>query len=188
MTRTFITLELNASQQAFLATIIRQGRQILPDLRWVEPISIHLTLAFLGELDEQQLNRARSATYEAASRSHAFRYQLSGLGTFGSAQQARVLWMGVNEPTGALNAVQRTLSLALEKQAFLLEKRPFSPHLTLAHIKAPLTSEQAQLLQQLLSRSQFASPDYYVRELAVMKSALTASGAHYTCLTSCSMQ
>ena len=185
MTRTFIALELDVTQQHFLGTIIGQGRQILPDLHWVKPEGIHLTLAFLGELDERQLARAITAARSAALQSASFTYRLSGLGTFGSPRQPRVLWMGVSDPSGVLNKVHRTLAKALEGQGLPTEKRSFSPHLTLARIKAPLTAEQLQLLQQLLVRYQIASPMYYVTQLYVMKSELLRSGAEYSCLEAC---
>jgi 2'-5' RNA ligase len=188
MTRTFIALELDTTQQQFLGTIIRQGRQLLPDLRWVEPESIHLTLAFLGELNDQQLEKAIAAAQYAASISNPFPYRLSSLGTFGPPRQPRVLWMGVSEPSGTLNIVYQALSLALEQRGFATEKRPFSPHLTLARIKSPLTPEQLQRLQQLLARYQFASPAYKVTHLYVMKSELFRSGAQYTCLQACPFQ
>ncbi len=188
MTRTFIALELDTSQQHFLGNIIRQGKQLLPDLRWVDPESIHLTLAFLGELNDEQLEKAMGAVQYAAALSDPFAYRLSGLGTFGPPRQPRVLWMGVSEPTGALAVVHQALTLALEQQGFAPEKRPFSPHLTLSHIKSPLTPEQLQLLQQLLSHSQSTSPTYRVTHLYVMKSELSRSGAQYTCLRACPFQ
>ncbi|HEU5383918.1 MAG TPA: RNA 2',3'-cyclic phosphodiesterase [Ktedonobacteraceae bacterium] len=188
MTRTFIALELDASQQRFLGNIIRQGKQILPDLRWVDPQGVHLTLAFLGELDDMQLAKARAATQYAATQANPFTYRLSGLGTFGPPRSPRVLWMGISEPSAMLNGVHRALTLALEEQGFTTEKRPFSPHLTLARIKTPLNTEQLQLLQQLLSRYQFASPDYHVTHLYLMKSELAPTGARYSCLQACPFQ
>ncbi len=182
MTRTFIALELDSSQQHFLGNVIRQGKLLLPDLRWVDPAGIHLTLAFLGELSDDQLEKAMAAAQYAATTSNPFAYRLSGLGTFGPARQPRVLWMGVSEPSGALHLVHRALALALEQQGFPPEQRPFSPHLTLARIKSPLSPEQLQLLQQLLSRYQFSSAAQRVTHLSVMKSELARSGARYTCL------
>ena len=182
MTRTFIALELDTAQQRFLENIIRQGKHLLPDLRWVDPTGIHLTLAFLGELDDGQLAQARESAEYAAGISHPFTYRLSGLGTFGPPRQPRVLWMGISEPTGMLHVVHQALALTLEQRGFAVEKRSFSPHLTLARIKAPLTPEQIQILQQLLSRYQFESPAYRVTHLYVMKSELARAGARYTCL------
>lgn len=187
MTRTFIALELDSSQQHFLGNIIRQGKLLLPDLRWVDPAGIHLTLAFLGELSNDQLEKAMAAAQYAATTGNPFAYRLSGLGTFGPARQPRVLWMGVSEPSGALHLVQRALALALEQQGLPTEQRPFSPHLTLARIKSPLPPEQLQLLQRLLSRYQFSTSSYRVTHLSVMKSELARTGARYTCLRECAL-
>lgn len=185
MTRTFIALELDTEQQRFLDKVIRQGKYSLPDLRWVDPTGIHLTLAFLGELDDAQLERAIEAAEYAATLVQPFAYRLSGLGIFGPPRQPRVLWMGVSEPAGILRVLHQALALALEQREFPVDSRPFSPHLTLARIKSPLTAEQLQLLQQLLSRYHFASPAYHVAHLYVMKSELHRSGAQYTCLRAC---
>ncbi len=182
MTRTFIALEQDAEQQRFLSTIIRQGEQLLPDLRWVDQAGIHLTLAFLGTLTDAQLVLAEMATVEAAESAQPFAYRLSGLGTFGPPRQPRVLWMGVSEPSGVLHTVHQALAGTLEERGFVTEKRPFSPHLTLARIKAPLLPDQVQILQRLLAHQQNISPQYHVRHLAVMKSELARTGAQYTCL------
>ncbi len=188
MTRTFLALELDTSQQQFLGNIIRQGKLRLPDLRWVDPAGIHLTLAFLGELNDQQLAKTVFAAQYAAAAVNPFPYRLSGLGTFGPPRQPRVLWMGISEPSGVLTVLHQALTLALQQQGFPTDERPFSPHLTLARIKSPLNPEQLHLLQQLLSRYQFASSAYRVTHLSVMKSELARSGAHYTCLQACELR
>lgn len=187
MTRTFIALALDVTQQHFLGARVRQGQQLLPALRWVDPTGIHLTLAFLGELDDNELERAVTATMYVAAHSSPFSYSLSGLGTFGPVRDPRVLWMGISEPSGTLHRVQGVLIRALEQQGFAPDTRPFSPHLTLARIKTPLNAEQLQLLQRLLSRSQTASPAYHVTHLSVMRSELTPSGARYSCLQACAL-
>ncbi|HCJ34159.1 MAG TPA: RNA 2',3'-cyclic phosphodiesterase, partial [Ktedonobacter sp.] len=68
MTRTFIALELDESLQRYLGETIRQLAQELhgPALRWVDPAGIHLTLAFLGDLNDEQLAEAMRATERAA--------------------------------------------------------------------------------------------------------------------------
>lgn len=185
MTRTFIALELDTAQQNFLGNIIRQGKLHLPDLHWVDPTAIHLTLAFLGELNDEEVAKAIAAAQYAATSVNPFAYRLSGLGTFGQPRQPRVLWMGVSEASGSLEIVYQALNLALEQRDFATEKRPFSPHLTLARIKSYLNPTQIHALQQLLSHYQFASPTYKVTHLSVMKSELARSGARYTCLQEC---
>ena len=196
MTRTFIALELNEVLQRFLGEIISQISQELPNLRWVDPTGIHLTLAFLGELTGEQLVEAIHAAEEAAQKASPFEYRLKGLGIFGSPQQPRVIWIGVEDlPSGKvqgspLQQVHRVLSRELELRGFELEKRPFSPHLTLARLKQPLSPDAQQRLQRLLHSKLAGSSSaiYLVNTLCVMKSELSRAGAKYTCLKECSFE
>ena len=185
MTRTFIALEMNTDLQRHLAGVIRQVAQALPGIRWVDPASIHLTLAFLGDLDDEQLALATEAAEHAVRQVPPFSYRLARLGAFGSPQQPRVVWMGIDEPSGMLVRLHRALNRELRQRRFEVERRPFSPHLTLARIKSPLAPDELQRLQALLAGKQqgLTSPVAYpATQLAVMKSELLPGGARYTCL------
>src|SRR5437667_1924422 len=194
MTRTFIALDLNKELQRFLGVIISQASQELPDLRWLEPTGIHLTLAFLGELSDDELAEAVDATEEAAQKAIPFEYRLKGLGIFGSTHQPRVIWMGVEDlPSGKiqgspLQQLHRVLTRKLELRGFETEKRPFSPHLTLVRIKQQLTLDAQQRLQRVLHSRLAGSSSavYQFNNLCVMKSELSRAGAKYTCLRECS--
>ncbi len=162
MTRTFIALDLNKELQRFLGVIISQASQELPDLRWVEPAGIHLTLAFLGELSDDQLAEAVDATEEAAQKAIPFEYRLKGLGIFGSPHQPRVIWMGVEDmPSGKIQG---------------------SP------LQQLLLPDEQQRLHRLLHSKLAGSSSavYQVNNLCVMKSELSRAGAKYTCLKECS--
>jgi RNA 2',3'-cyclic 3'-phosphodiesterase len=193
MTRTFIAFELNEALQRFLGEIISSASRELPDLRWVDPTGIHLTLAFLGELTDEQLAAAIQASEVTAEKATPFEYRLKGLGIFGSSHQPRVIWMGIEDlPSGKiqgspLQQLHRVLTKELELRGFETEKRPFSPHLTLARIKQPLSPDEQQRLQRLLHSKQAGatSPIYSVNRLCVMKSELSRTGAKYTCLREC---
>ncbi len=190
MTRTFIALELDESLRRFLGDIISQAAAELPALHWVDPAGIHLTLAFLGGLTDEQLAAATHASEAAAQGAVPFEYRLKGLGVFGPSLQPRVIWMGVeDQPSGQVQGsplqwLHRLLAKELELQGFELEKRPFSPHLTLARVKQPLSPYEQQSLQRLLHSKQAAasSPICHVNHLCVMKSELSRAGAKYTCL------
>lgn len=184
MTRTFIALELNEGLQRHLSEVIREMASALPALRWVNPSGIHLTLAFLGELDDEQLAQAIAASEVAARQAQPFSYRLTRPGFFGSPRSPRVIWMGIEEPTGKLNQLHRALNSALEQRDFEIDKRPFSPHLTLARVKAPLTPNEQQTFQRLLADPQLSKPSlpYTVSALAVMKSELSRSGAQYSAI------
>ena len=187
MIRTFIALEMNENLQRHLEQTIHQLTCILPNIRLVNPKGIHLTLAFLGELDDAQLVDATYAAQIAAQQVHAFHYRLTRLGIFGTVHRPRVLWMGIDEPSGTLDKLQHILHQQLTQQGFGLENRPFSPHLTLARVKAPLSPSEQQSLQQLLQGNQqglISTATYPVRHIEIMKSELSKTGAGYTSLQS----
>ena len=190
MTRTFIALEMNESLQSALGSIIETAARELSALRWVGPAGIHLTLAFLGELDDERLALAMEAARVAAQVTPSFTYRLTGMGTFGPPRQPRVIWVGVEDQPSPyvhgspLQLAHRNLNRELERRLFEVDKRPFSPHLTLARVKQPLSPIEQQALQRLLQSRRAAAPAqlYPVGHLAVMKSELSRSGARYTCL------
>lgn len=185
MTRTFIALEMNESLRRHLEEVIDRVAQVLRNAHVVNPAGIHLTLAFLGELNDAQLTDAMQATEMAAQQSSPFTYRLSRLGIFGSVSHPRVLWMGVEEPSGSLTRLHRLLTWELEQRGFEIDTRPFSPHLTLARFKQPLTLDQRQSLQRLLAREQkgdVVAQRATAQHIHVMKSELSRRGAQYTCL------
>ena len=185
MTRTFIALEMNTALQRHLAGVIQQVAQLLPGIRWVDPASIHLTLAFLGELTDGELAGVKHAVAAAAQQSQPFTYRLTRPGSFGSPRQPRVIWMGIEEPSGNLNRLHDILNKELARRNFAVEKRPFSPHLTLARMKAPLPPEELQQLQLMLAeppQSLLSQERYDAHYVSIMKSDLSRAGAQYTSL------
>ena len=189
MTRTFIALELDGSLQRHLGEMMRQAAQELPNLHWVDAAGIHLTLAFLGELSDEQLTGAIQAAEQVAQKAAPFDYRFSHFGVFGSPRQPRVIWVSIEEPTGKLPQLHRLLNMELEQRGFEVDTRPFSPHLTLSRIKAPLTPEEQQHLQRLLARKDLflSSPSSHVGAISVMKSELSRTGAKYSCLRKCTL-
>jgi 2'-5' RNA ligase len=188
MTRTFISLEMNEHLQSYLEGVIRQVARVLPGVRWVDARGIHLTLAFLGELTDERLTAAMEVADEAARQARPFSYTLSHLGSFGPLPSPRVIWMGIDEPTHALTNLHRVLNQTLAQRGFTLDKRPFSPHLTLARLKAPLLPPEQQQLQRILAGKLpglTSSEAYTVRHLEVIKSELSREGAHYSVLRKC---
>jgi 2'-5' RNA ligase len=185
MTRTFIAVELGDPARAYLTRQIASLRTALPGIHWVDPASLHLTLAFLGELDDERLARARDATQQAARSVHPFSLRIAGLGTFGRPDAPRVVWAGVGGDLDHLLRLHAALRAALASQGFVPEDRDFSPHLTLARLRTPLPPEQAA---RLIQRVQAAPPGHKkssgaaiaADEISVMKSELLRPAARYT--------
>lgn len=190
MTRTFLALELPDPVRAALAReIARLTRglgQSLPPVRWVDPAGMHLTLAFLGELDDAGVQAAIEAAEQGAASTRPFRVALAGPGYFGPRSAPRVIWAGVGGETRALVAAQAQLADALAARGFPRESRPFAPHLTLARVKQALPPAELERLLAALSRSEAGdTAAMTVDGIVVMKSELRPGGARYTPLARC---
>ncbi len=182
LTRTFLALELDDTTRAFIRGRVELLQQALPRVRFVAAETWHITLAFLGELDDAQLAAAQQAAHAAARQARPFTLHAASIGTFGSKLAPRIIWIGVGGMTGELIALQRQVVAALHtaRVPYDDEKR-YSPHITLARLRAPLTPDEAQQLRQL-EALEGQGPDLAATAISVMKSELLPSGARYTCL------
>ena len=125
MSRLFFAVWPDAAGAAALAAL---GGRLAGEAggRPMPESKIHLTLAFLGAIDEA----ARLAAIETAKAMKAPSFDLS-VDRVGSFRRARVAWAGISRPPPALLALQSTLESGLRDRGFELEERPFVPHVTL---------------------------------------------------------
>ena len=129
------------------------------------PEKIHLTLAFLGEVAPVRSDAARRAA--AAVRARAFEIVLDQVGSF---RTAKVEWAGCAHAPPGLAALQGVLATALRERDFVLEERPFAPHLTLvrkaakAIARAPLAPIAWKARELTLVRSETGTGRYVVTD------------------------
>jgi RNA 2',3'-cyclic 3'-phosphodiesterase len=119
-----------------LAGPLRTGRQ---DLRWTSREAWHVTLAFLGQVDEAAAARLPPRLERAAHRHDAFRLAFSGGGAFPSATRANVLWSGLSGDRGALARLAESVAAGASRAGAPPpdKGRRFRPHLTLARCRTP---------------------------------------------------
>src|SRR5205807_2390184 len=106
----------------------------IPGAHWVEPENMHITLRFIGEVDDSTAEEIDHALQRIAA--EGFSLELAGLGTFGQGFKARSLWTGVN-PSAELSRLQGKIESALVRSGLPPETRKFTPHVTLARLKNP---------------------------------------------------
>ena len=119
-----------------LAGPLRAGR---PDLRWTGRDAWHVTLAFLGQVDEAAATRLRPRLERAAHRHHTFRLAFSGAGAFPAATRANVLWSGLSGDRRALAHLAESVAAGASRAGAPPpgRGRRFQPHLTLARCRMP---------------------------------------------------
>jgi 2'-5' RNA ligase len=177
--RLFIAIEIGEQEKKSLERLQSRLRHKLPSVRWVKPGAIHLTLKFLGDIDEGEVPRIRDALAASAAKCAAFAFTLRGIGAFPNEKSPRVIWIGVDEPSGLLAALAATLIARLSSAGFPPEDRPFSPHITIGRVKERGAGEYAPVLS--LFRAEAAGTTT-VRELCLIRSELTPSGPVHTVL------
>ena len=193
MIRAFLAINLSDALRTTLTTIHselkqRLGRELSKNIRvsWVQPSSLHLTVKFLGDIDEQLIGPMQKAIENALSSHRAIEIPLDRLGVFPRLQQPRVLWVGPLELWEKGQDAARVASLhrAVEDCCSSLnlapDTRPLSPHLTLARIK-----EGGRDFGQILARSGLLGKPVLaglmvVDAIALMKSELKPTGSVYT--------
>lgn len=181
--RAFIAIELPTWLKERLGSEIASLRAILGSalLRWVRPEAIHLTLRFLGDTSPKTLDEVGAALRRLCGQHPPFGLEIAGLGRFPKGARPRVLWIGVEEPSGALDALQVQLESLVIEFGFHPEDRPFHPHLTLARVRRQASKQALRDLAEQMDQAQVGRLGRLeVAQLALMRSVLAPSGASYS--------
>jgi 2'-5' RNA ligase len=175
--RTFIAIEIPEEVKAAIAAIQDDLRQARAEVSWTKPENIHLTLKFLGEIDESLIEPIESACVETAKEFSAFSLSVNGVGAFPNAHHPRVLWAGLADEVEELKRMQAALDERLVAAGFAREARAFSPHLTFGRVKS---SKNNRSLISRLNVYQLPIYSFIAREIILMRSQLHPAGARYT--------
>ena len=190
MIRTFLAIELSSELHTALTTLQQKLQRLLTydspfkesrsPIQWVNPKSIHLTLKFLGDIDESKVSSIQQAIDTIGKGHGPFSVNVQGMGAFPNFQYPRVLWVGFSGNIEPLQLLAQEVEQALEPLGFAREERPFTPHLTLARVKGQSRKVGAVLTAQALRDLNASVGSLAVTSLALMKSDLTPAGARYT--------
>jgi RNA 2',3'-cyclic 3'-phosphodiesterase len=177
--RVFCALELPAEVRGRATSAIARLREAAPEVRasWERVEKMHLTLKFLGEIALARVEALSGAAACAAQDSQAFKLALSGTGAFPPRGNPRVLWLGIEDYSGALAHLRNRLEDECAAAGFARERRDFHPHLTLARIRAP---QGARELARMHRETDFERIEFSVTELFVLRSELGTGGSRYT--------
>ncbi|OQW36072.1 MAG: hypothetical protein A4E19_15445 [Nitrospira sp. SG-bin1] len=193
MIRTFLAVELGDDFRNQIRLVQQDLRQRLDggsskDIRitWVEPSSIHLTMKFLGDTDEELIGPIREALERAMIGFERVMMPVERLGVFPRLQQPRVLWVGPSEQwehgddAKRLVALHRAVEDCCQPFGFAPEDRPWSPHLTLARVKAGERHVGQALAKSDVMDRPISLGLLAVESIVLMKSELLPGGAVYT--------
>jgi RNA 2',3'-cyclic 3'-phosphodiesterase len=160
--RLFAAVWPDESALAHLEAALDPLRGSLGELRWQPRERWHLTLAFLGEVDEERLPSVRRALRSVAARHGPVdAVQLAGAGAFGP-----IVWVGLEPRPSALGPAPGDLARSLREVGVPIERRPWSPHLTVARAR----SATAQVSVACEALRDYTGPPWRVGEVTLVRS------------------
>lgn len=183
--RAFIAVELGEALRRALGEVQAHVRAAVDlPVRWVEPEKAHLTLKFLGDIDEGQVEAIVSAMADIASQAQPMTVALGDVGGFPTLARPRVLWVGLRGDVGPLTDLQQALERRMESLGFAAEGRPFAPHLTLGRVRGGDRSRHLEEAAGLAADAPTAEAVQRVDRISLMQSTLRAQGPEYRSLRS----
>jgi len=176
LVRSFVAVSISDGARRQIAELLAGLRRETGVVRWVKPESLHLTLAFLGEVPPDFLESTKPLLTSVAAGHKPFAMRLNGVGVFPSPSRARTVWIGMDHGKSEVCALQRDVVKALCAVGYQPEKRPFSPHLTIGRMRIPDDLSRAVA-------SPFESESFPVSRLVLFRSVLSPAGPTYSVLT-----
>jgi 2'-5' RNA ligase len=180
--RTFIAIDLGKAIRERLVSLQEELADTVSDVKWVEKDNLHVTLLFLGEVDDRELPALCRAVDDVTQTMPAFSLSVEGAGCFPNPRRPRILWVGIGAGADEVVALHDGLEPPLlELGCYRREERKYMPHVTLGRLRG----EQApQGLAAALTKQQaWSAGEASVREVHVMSSELTSHGPSYTILS-----
>ncbi len=173
--RAFIAVEIPEEVQSELIEIAAMFKPHINRASWVKHGNLHLTLKFLGDIESDRIEEISSALKEVAAGFVPFSIRFSDVGVFPDPRRPRVLWVGLGEGEKEMIRMANAIEEAMERLGFKRERRPFTPHLTLARIKGPsnLTGPLGDFQMPNVSPVRVAG-------FSLIRSQLDPKGAIYT--------
>ncbi len=175
--RVFVALNLPDTVRQSLWTTTSRLRDAAFPVKWVRPEGIHLTLKFLGEVDDAREAELQDALRRAVAGSKALPLAVGGFGVFPDLRRPRVVWAGI-APDPALELLQHGVEREFGPLGFPPEGRAFRPHLTLGRAGREARARDFEGLEAALGALRFEET-VVVETLDLMRSTLEQGGAVY---------
>ena len=180
--RSFIAVDLPKALDQSLEQASQQLQVLLEGLpvRWVPVPNIHLTLKFLGDVSEQNLQMIQAILYTEATNHHQFEISVGVFGVFPNLTRPRVLWVGVEAPDELIN-LQRRIDVETARLGYAPDQREFNPHLTFGRVSRNASSKQVRKISSILRNHKLGFLGAArIEDVTLFRSDLGPNGAVYS--------
>ena len=176
ISRCFIAVPVENPALGTIRRLMRELEGQTSDVKWVRDDQMHITIKFLGEVDNRELPKVCEKLREACVGMQPFSVKLSGVGSFPKDKPPRVVWVGVDEGEGILRELNERLEASLLEIGIAGEMRGFNPHLTLGRVGKG--TDLDQLANVMQSQAKFTT-HFDVDVVQVIESIRERNGMLY---------
>ncbi len=180
--RVFISINLPPAAQKELGGLTEKLQKAHWPVRWEKPEKIHITLVFLGEIQQSKLPKLQTAVESGSKEIKPFETSFKGLGAFPDFVKPRVVWVGLKGDLKSLAALQKGIEKELKKAKIWFDKKPFVPHMTIGRVKKGISQGALRDLGKKIAklRKIDLQSRILVKTVDIMKSELRPTGSVYT--------
>ena len=175
--RLFIAIEFSDEVRSTLSELQAALMPECEGVRWIPAEQLHLTVKFLGEVPDRDVNKVAEAVGRAAGTATPCDLAIAGCGCFPPRGPVRIVWAGGSEDTGALVRCVEGVEAELAQLGYPKERRPFSPHITIGRVKEDRSGGR---LRSAVDAHTYPSAKEAVTSITVMSSVLSPKGPTYT--------
>jgi 2'-5' RNA ligase len=176
--RLFAAISLSSEILNKLQAVLDQAASIPSGVRWVEPVNLHLTLKFFGEMPEEQLSLVTDLLAKTAARHAPFSLDMAGFDGFPNSRNPKVLFVPVRLGHEKVKALAEDMEKASGVFGFPSEKKPFNAHLTLGRVKTEKNLPEVWEKLTRLCHESFGN--FEAGSFSLYQSRLTGEGPVYT--------
>lgn len=177
--RTFIAVPLSPAIESATRKLIKLFKPLDEGIKWVPVDNLHLTLKFLGEVDNVEIPHVCRAIRRVTDSLQPFELRFQGAGGFPEVTRPRVLWAGVEDASGTLVRMVSDLEKELAELGFKPEPRDYRPHLTIGRARSRSHRASDTLLDAIERKSDAELGKMMVDELQLVASFLDKEGPTY---------
>jgi 2'-5' RNA ligase len=183
MIRSFIAIDISQEIQINIHNLIAKlKKETQCPIGWVNARNVHITLKFLGDIYQEDVQGIRRAINDISKTKKAFQILIGGLGVFPNLKRPRVIWIGCQFDDSGMD-LQRSIEMALQNEGYETEKRKFHPHLTIGRVRNNASNKDLQAFANLYDR--YKNSDMggmQAMKFHLYRSDLLPRGAKYTVL------
>jgi len=174
--RCFISVELPDEIKQKMQKAIDELKAARAEVKWVDIKNIHLTLKFLGWVEEKDLEKLVSIVEDEVQKFTSFKVNFEGLGTFPEGRAPRVIWIGTSSGEEEMKGIAQVLEKSLSQAGFRPEARGFRGHATVGRVKGKGVDK---LKEKIVRFKDLKFGECYIDHIHIMKSTLTKKGPVY---------